>query len=289
MHDDRAIDAPEHPGDGVHVGSQDVRHWSTPAGRELAHQHRRLVDRLGPHGALIFSLTVGGVISVATAYTASRIVTSVSGSTGIQSFDEPILAAAKRLRSPWLDALAGNIARVFGPVGMPILTLTSATVLSRQRGSRTPLIVLVASGAGSLAMTLSGKGVIRRNRPSRSDAIAPYETSPSFPSGHTLNATAIAGTLAYLLVLERKSAVPQAGIIAAATGTATAVGLSRVLLGAHWFTDVLVGWTTGSGWLGLVITSHRLYLTNRNARRVDAEAAGEADEADAADAAPTAD
>jgi undecaprenyl-diphosphatase len=41
-----------------------------------------------------------------------------------------------------------------------------------------------------------------------------------------------------------------------------------VLLGAHWFTDVLVGWTTGTGWLGLVITSHRLYLTSMKGREV---------------------
>ena len=252
------------------VGRQDVTSWSTPAGRELAHLHRRLSDLLGEHGALIASLSIGGAISIATAYSASRIFDSVSGSTGIQSLDKPILAAAKRLRSPALDATAASIARVFGPIGMPALTLGAAVILSQRRKTRAPLTLLVAAGTGSLLMTLSGKGMIRRNRPGRSDAIAPYESSPSFPSGHTLNATTIAGTLAYLLVLEQEKQVPQAAIIAAGAGTATAVGLSRVLLGAHWFTDVLVGWTTGTGWLGLVITSHRLYLTTkkRNAGRV---------------------
>ncbi|BDZ47844.1 hypothetical protein GCM10025867_00850 [Frondihabitans sucicola] len=254
------------------VGRQDVTAWTTPAGRGLAHQHRRLSEVIGAHGALIASLAVGGAISVATAYSASRIFDSVSGSTGIQTLDKPILAAAKRLRSPGLDQAASSIARVFGPIGMPILTLTAAAVLARRRRTRTPLTLLVAAGSGSLLMTLSGKGMIRRNRPARHDAIAPFESSPSFPSGHTLNATTIAGTLAYLLVLGRRKQLPQAAIIAAGAGTAAAVGLSRVLLGAHWFTDVLVGWTTGTGWLGLVVTSHRLYLTSKRAPEASSKA-----------------
>jgi membrane-associated phospholipid phosphatase len=44
---------------------------------------------------------------------------------------------------------------------------------------------------------------------------------------------------------------------------AATVGLSRVLLGAHWLTDEAFGWLSATGWLALVITSHRFYLTSR--------------------------
>jgi membrane-associated phospholipid phosphatase len=48
---------------------------------------------------------------------------------------------------------------------------------------------------------------------------------------------------------------------AVATVLAIAMGLSRVYLGHHWLTDVLVGWTLGAAWLAVIITCHRLALS----------------------------
>jgi undecaprenyl-diphosphatase len=47
---------------------------------------------------------------------------------------------------------------------------------------------------------------------------------------------------------------------------AITIGLSRVFLGHHWFTDVVAAWLLGAAWLALVITAHRLYITARRVR-----------------------
>jgi membrane-associated phospholipid phosphatase len=49
----------------------------------------------------------------------------------------------------------------------------------------------------------------------------------------------------------------------AALGWSVLFGLSRVILGQHWLTDVMFGWPVGLAWLAVAITVHRLFLTVR--------------------------
>ena len=133
--------------------------------------------------------------------------------------------------------------------------------------SRTPLVLMVIAVAGSLAMTSIGKVMVGRIRPPTSAAVPPFESSPSFPSGHALNSTVIAGLVAYLLLRRLNSRVARVITVVLAAAWALGIGLSRVFLGHHWLTDVMFGWTLGLAWLALVITAHRLYLTVRRARR----------------------
>ena len=73
------------------------------------------------------------------------------------------------------------------------------------------------------------------------------ETEPSFPSGHATDSTAFYLALALILalfVLRR----PLARVLAVAAGLAVpfSVGLSRLVLGVHWPSDVLAGWALGT-------------------------------------------
>lgn len=122
-------------------------------------------------------------------------------------------------------------------------------------------MVITTAAAGSLLMTVAGKQFIGRSRPPLTDAVPPFEYSASFPSGHSLDSVVIAGVVAYLLILRQRTRRARILTITASAVFAVTTGLSRVLLGHHWFTDALVAWTLGVAWLALVITAHRLYLT----------------------------
>lgn len=248
------------------VGGQDLTRWNTRAGRFLARTVQRVSDHLGPHGALLLTLFLGAAIAAGLTAVFAQIYESVVETDGVAGLDHPVLAAGKSVRSPALDAVVTAYTDVGGTIGMPVLALTAAAVLAARRRSWTPVILIIAAGAGSLAMTIAGKRLIGRTRPDLSDAVPPYEYSASFPSGHSLNSVVIAGIIAYLIILRLKTGRSRVLTAAAAAAFALTMGLSRVYLGHHWLTDVLAAWALGAAWLALVVTAHRLYLTARKHR-----------------------
>ncbi|MFD9335041.1 phosphatase PAP2 family protein [Streptomyces sp. NPDC060028] len=104
--------------------------------------------------------------------------------------------------------------------------------------------------------------LIARPRPAVADW-ATHASRWSFPSGHTSTATMTAGLLIAALFL-RGSRVPRTAVVLVAAWCA-AVGLTRVYLGVHWFSDVLGGWLFATAWLSLVTCGY-LTLTGRNGR-----------------------
>ncbi len=233
--------------------------------------HRQVAQQFGARTASTIGLVAGGLVVAATTAAAITVYDSVTGRFGVQRLDGPALKLGKRLRSPGVNSAASAIAYGFGPVGMPLLTLATGAALALRARKATPLAFVTAAGGGSLAMTLLGKRIVHRNRPPRRDAAPPYEHSPSFPSGHTINAASVGAVVAYLLVLQQRRRGGEIAVTAGAGATIAAVGASRVLLGAHWFTDVVMGWTTGLGWATAVITAHRLHLAT------DHDSGGESD------------
>ncbi|WP_144662959.1 phosphatase PAP2 family protein [Paenarthrobacter nicotinovorans] len=245
------------------VGSRDLTRWKTPAGRALASWVQRLSFRLGRHGALILMVVAGAVIAGLLTAVAGEVYEAVAESDGVAALDRPVLDAVKRLRSPAVDAAVTGYSALAGETVLPVVALVAIIILTLRQRTWTPFVLIVIAGAGSLFMTVVGKQLIGRARPPLVDAVPPFEYSPSFPSGHTLNSFVIAGIIAYLILLRGHSLRVRASALALAAGFAVTIGLSRVFLGHHWLTDVLVAWTLGAAWLAIVITVHRLHLTLR--------------------------
>jgi undecaprenyl-diphosphatase len=147
-----------------------------------------------------------------------------------------------------------------GTTILPIIVTLVVAGLAWWWRSWTPIVLMAVAAAGSIAMTEAGKDLAGRARPPQALAVPPYETSPSFPSGHTLNSTVIAIVLAYLVLLHVKSRTGRLVTVSLLALYALAMGMSRVFLGHHWFTDVVAGFIAGTAWAIVVILAHRLLL-----------------------------
>jgi undecaprenyl-diphosphatase len=109
------------------------------------------------------------------------------------------------------------------------------------------LFLTLAVGGDILVVNLIKAGVARA-RPAI-DPLASF-SGTSFPSGHTAAAAACYAAIA--LVMSRgRTPRTRALLAGTAAAIAVAVGMSRMLLGVHWFTDVVAGLAIGWAWFAL--------------------------------------
>jgi membrane-associated phospholipid phosphatase len=252
-----------------HIGDRDLARWHSRAGHALAQLAVRFSSQISAHAVLYLTACIGAVLVLGLTAAGAGVYDSVAEHDGLASFDRPALDTAIGLRTATNDKVLTWFTHLGGPLGMTIIAVCVTTLMVILWRSRTPVILMLIAVAGSLAMTIIGKVVVARARPPIADAVPPYETSPSLPSGHALNSTVIAGMIAYLVLRRLESRLARTITVAAAAVWAVAMGLSRVFLGHHWLTDVVFGWILGLAWLAIVVTAHRLFLTVRRSRQSD--------------------
>ncbi|MFE1288516.1 phosphatase PAP2 family protein [Streptomyces sp. NPDC058751] len=131
------------------------------------------------------------------------------------------------------------------------LAVIAGLLLGRPAGQRVRTVAAcVCALAAAQTVRFAVMSLVARPRPPVADW-ATHASGWSFPSGHTTT-SAVAGGLLVLAVLAR---APQSRrTLALLIGCwAVLVGLSRVYLGVHWFSDVVGGWLFAICWLSLLV------------------------------------
>jgi membrane-associated phospholipid phosphatase len=193
----------------------------------------RVLDRIRmPHVAHP-ALLLGGVALLAGAVTTSATVVQLDGAAG----------GVARAAASGLPLGFGFAVSELGSTQFVLpLTLAAALVLvlfRHWRGAVTLVLAVLATQAVCQLIKLA----VERPRPAANAAMADAGGF-SFPSAHSATAMAVYATLAFLLARACRGALRTA-VVAVAVGLVAAIGLSRVMLAAHYPIDVLAGWLTG--------------------------------------------
>lgn len=134
-----------------------------------------------------------------------------------------------------------------------VLAVLAGLVVGRTvRGRRLAVALCVACLGTGQAARYGVMQVIARPRPPRVEW-ATHASGWSFPSGHATTAALTAGLLVVAVLVRGPRGRTLLAVAAGCWGAL--VGLTRVYLGVHWFTDVLGGWLFGLGWLGLCLAA----------------------------------
>ena len=135
------------------------------------------------------------------------------------------------------------------------LTGTAVVVLAIRRRWRLAIYLLVA-GAGVLTLDPVLKALVGRLRPVVAHPVA-YGTGDSFPSGHALGSIVCYGALFLVFLPATRGKWRRVFTVVIAT-LIVAIGVSRLLLGVHYLSDVLGAWALGITWLGLTAFAFEL-------------------------------
>jgi undecaprenyl-diphosphatase len=145
------------------------------------------------------------------------------------------------------DTRLARNAELFSTIGngwtLTILALLAAGYLAFRRRRRAALLLIMVF-VGRLLIELQ-KLIIGRPRPGTSPDLVAADFS-SYPSGHAGNAMITYLAIALLLPIAQRNRAIAVGI---ALALALQVGLSRVMLGVHWPSDVVGGWAFAILWV----------------------------------------
>jgi membrane-associated phospholipid phosphatase len=183
---------------------------------------------------------------------------------GATRLDAAVWSAVARDRTPGLTAVAEALNVWGGTVALGTLAVFAAALLVWRRRRVEAALMAGAPAVGGL-LDLGFKRGYARPRPPESGHLVEV-TGFSLPSGHTLDATIILGTLALVAtgLLRRRAA--RAAVVAAAALAIAVAGAARVYLGVHWATDVLTGWLLGGAWIAACVA---LTITLRSGLRAE--------------------
>ena len=152
----------------------------------------------------------------------------------VDSFDEVVFKTLIKTKNIPLTEFLRVITHLASTIGIVSLTIITAVVFYRRKALSDFKYVLINVGTGVILMEVI-KHIIKRVRPSWKWIV---QGGFSYPSGHTISAFMLYGTL-MLLIYKKAHGKLRKPLLLLSFLMIVLTALSRVYFGAHYLTDVL--------------------------------------------------
>lgn len=168
---------------------------------------------------------------------------------------------------PWITKVALFITTFGSTIMIILLFILALGVLLLRKRWRYALLSTVAI-IGALVLNVGIKTLVHRTRPENL-----IETSFSFPSGHSIMAIVFVSLLIYSFKDDFKNNIIKYVLIIVSTSFFVTVGVSRIILHVHWFSDVIAGMSLGLFWFMFVVLVERSITGMIKAVRIETKEA----------------
>jgi undecaprenyl-diphosphatase len=206
---------------------------------------RFLFDRISP-GGLGLELTTLMAIAGVGIFVFVAYLNELAHHPGPTPLDTELLDLGDRIRNDMLVDLAKVVTSLGAFPTVAALVVATAVLLVVRKRYAEALVLVVGLALVFVAVNVT-KDALARERPGGSFV---GTSGHAYPSGHAAYATA---WIAVAVALTRRLRLVTSGtLVFIALAIAAAVGISRVYLRAHWWSDVTGGWGLGAGIFALL-------------------------------------
>ncbi len=219
------------------------------AWQHSARWHRRAVERGRTPTVLRWQVGVTLLLVLALCFAAIVLALFGRHTAALAGFDTGLAESLRDQMPPTVLRAVATVTHLGGKlwvISVAVLVLLALLLRRHWQLALTWALALL----GMMPINGSLKALFQRVRPLHDHGFI-VEAGWSFPSGHAFSAVVFYGMLAYVFL--RVSPRHHRAIIAAAVLLIGVVGVSRILLQVHYFSDVLAGYTLGAAWLVLCI------------------------------------
>lgn len=222
-----------------------------------------VIRRFAPGEYLGLHLTIGLIVSIVALWVFGGVTEDVIHHDSLTQFDIALLEWFHSHSTPTVTTLFAAISLLGSVLVLTTLGLFVAILLSlRRRWLLFSGWVAALGGAGVLDALL--KHIIRRPRPPYAAAVL-HSNTFSFPSGHAMASLIGYGMLTYLLIVFWAHRWQlRLAILSTAAVLILAIGISRLYLGVHYFSDVVGGYAAGALWLSACLTGIQITRSGRH-------------------------
>jgi len=174
------------------------------------------------------------------------------------AIESPLLLWIQAHSNPILDGVMLTVTKLGNKEVLIVVAIATMSILWWRSYRQSAWTFLIAC-LGTFILSDGLKIIVGRVRPALWDTFI-TEPTFSFPSGHALKSTVFYGAIAYLLATH----YPQQAkwIYTGVVIMVASICFSRLYLGVHWPTDVILGCSVGWVWLMTCIRIDKLQRGN---------------------------